>query len=109
MKHMKKLALLGLTAVMSLSLLAGCGGTTGNAETPDAGETTPATESQAPAGETTPAGEFTTVEAGKLHMSTNAAFPPYEMIKDDGTFEGIDVEVAAAIAEEPGLVQGVAD
>lgn len=41
MKHMKKLALLGLTAVMSLSLLAGCGGTTGNAETPDAGETTP--------------------------------------------------------------------
>lgn len=103
MKHMKKLALLGLTAVMSLSLLAGCGGTTGNAETPDAGETTPATESQAPAGETTPAGEFTTVEAGKLHMSTNAAFPPYEMIKDDGTFEGIDVEVAAAIAEELGL------
>ena len=103
MKHMKKLALLGLTAVMSLSLLAGCGGTTGNAETPDAGETTPATESQAPADETTPAGEFTTVEAGKLHMSTNAAFPPYEMIKDDGTFEGIDVEVAAAIAEELGL------
>ena len=103
MKHMKKLALLGLTAVMSLSLLAGCGGTTGTAETPDAGETTPATESQAPAGETTPAGEFTTVEAGKLHMSTNAAFPPYEMIKDDGTFEGIDVEVAAAIAEKLGL------
>ena len=103
MKHMKKLALLGLTAVMSLSLLAGCGGTTGSAETPDAGETTPATESQAPAGETRPAGEFTTVEAGKLHMSTNAAFPPYEMIKDDGTFEGIDVEVAAAIAEELGL------
>ena len=103
MKHMKKLALLGLTAVMSLSLLAGCGGTTGTAETPDAGETTPATESQAPAGETTPAGEFTTVEAGKLHMSTNAAFPPYEMIKDDGTFEGIDVEVAGAIAEKLGL------
>ena len=104
MKHMKKLALLGLTAVMSLSLLAGCGGTTGNAETPDAGETTPATESQSPAGETTPAaGEFTTVEAGKLHMSTNAAFPPYEMIKDDGTFEGIDVEVAGAIAEKLGL------
>ncbi|MGN8897149.1 transporter substrate-binding domain-containing protein [Flavonifractor sp. HCP28S3_F3] len=104
MKNLKKLALLGLTAVMSLSLLAGCGnGSTGNAETPDAGETTPATESQAPADETTPAGEFTTVEAGKLHMSTNAAFPPYEMIKDDGTFEGIDVEVAGAIAEKLGL------
>ena len=105
MKNLKKLALLGLTAAMSLSLLAGCGsGTTGNAETPDANSSAPVTESQAPA-EPTPAaaGEFTTVEAGKLHMSTNAAFPPYEMIKEDGTFEGIDVEVAGAIAEKLGL------
>ena len=46
---------------------------------------------------------FTTVESGKLHMSTNAAFPPYEMIAADGSFEGIDVEVAAAIAEKLGL------
>ena len=46
---------------------------------------------------------FTTVEEGKLHMSTNAAFPPYEMITDDGAFEGIDVEVATAIAEKLGL------
>ena len=105
MKNLKKLALLGLTAAMSLSLLAGCGnGTTGNAETPDAGETTPATESQEPA-ETTPAasGEFTTVEAGKLIMSTNAAFPPYEMTTDNGGYEGIDVEIAGAIAEKLGL------
>ena len=105
MKNFKKLALLGLTAAMSLSLLAGCGnGTTGNAETPDAGETTPATESQEPA-ETTPAasGEFTTVEAGKLIMSTNAAFPPYEMTTDNGGYEGIDVEIAGAIAEKLGL------
>ena len=99
MKNLKKLALLGLTAAMSLSLLAGCGGTTGSAETPATNSETPAVESSTPAAE----GEFTTVEAGKLHMSTNAAFPPYEMIKDDGTFEGIDVEVAAAIAEELGL------
>ena len=26
----------------------------------------------------------TTVEDGVLHMSTNAAFPPYEMVKDGG-------------------------
>ncbi len=44
-----------------------------------------------------------TVEEGKLHMSTNAAFPPYEMLKDDGSFEGIDVEVADAIAKKLGL------
>ena len=36
-------------------------------------------------------------------MSTNAAFPPYEMVADDGSFEGIDVEVAGAIAEKLGL------
>ena len=45
----------------------------------------------------------TTVEAGKLHMATNAAFPPYEMVTDDGKFEGIDVEVANAIAQKLGL------
>lgn len=44
-----------------------------------------------------------TVEAGKLHMATNAAFPPYEMVKDDGSFEGIDVEIAEKIAEKLGL------
>ena len=100
MKNFKKLALMGLTAVMSLSLLAGCGGTAGNAETPAGNSETPAAEnSETPAA----TGEFTTVEEGKLHMSTNAAFPPYEMIKDDGTFEGIDVEVAQAIADKLGL------
>ena len=46
---------------------------------------------------------FTTIESGKLIMSTNAAFPPYEMVADDGSFEGIDVEVAGAIAKKLGL------
>ena len=44
-----------------------------------------------------------TVESGKLIMSTNAAFPPYEMTTDDGGFEGIDVEIAGAIAQKLGL------
>lgn len=43
------------------------------------------------------------VEDGKLHMATNAAFPPYEMVTDDGGFEGIDVEIATKIAEKLGL------
>jgi polar amino acid transport system substrate-binding protein len=46
---------------------------------------------------------ITTVTSGKLTMSTNAAFPPYEMTTDDGSFEGIDVEIAGAIAEKLGL------
>ncbi|MDO4732777.1 MAG: ABC transporter substrate-binding protein [Bacillota bacterium] len=45
-----------------------------------------------------------TIEEGKLIMSTNAEFPPYEM-KADGEgvfngFEGIDVEIALALADK---------
>ena len=48
------------------------------------------------------------VEEGKLIMSTNAQFPPYEMVADgegfNGTgFEGIDIEIASAIADKLGL------
>ncbi|MDD7307942.1 MAG: ABC transporter substrate-binding protein [Eubacteriales bacterium] len=46
---------------------------------------------------------LSTVEAGKLHMATNAAFPPYEMTNDSGGFEGIDVEIAEKIAAKLGL------
>ena len=106
MKNFKKLALMGLTTVMSLSLLAACGGGNGgSAETPNNTETA-SVETTTPAGNTeTPdaSGGLTTVEAGKLHMATNAAFPPYEMTTDDGGFEGIDVEVAQAIADKLGL------
>ena len=111
MKNFKKLALMGLTAVMSLSLLAACGGGNGgSAETPANNTETTPVESATPAGgeETSTTGEFTTVEAGKLIMSTNAQFPPYEMVGDgegyEGTgYEGIDVEIAYAIAEKLGL------
>ena len=101
---MKKFFALLLTQAMVLSLAA-CGGT--DEETPDAA--TDDTQTEEPAGETagnavsTEYGDFTVVEAGKLHMSTNAAFPPYEMTTDDGGFEGIDVEVADAIAQKLGL------
>ena len=111
MKHMTKIAALGLTAVMSLSLLSACSSgtdSTGTADSP-----APADESTAPAGESTaPAGEeaasFTTVEDGKLTMATNAQFPPYELVSDgegyEGTgFEGIDVELAYALAQKLGL------
>ena len=46
---------------------------------------------------------------GKLVMATNAAFPPYEYKADDGSFAGIDVEIAALIAEELGLELEIVD
>ncbi|BDE86005.1 MAG: transporter substrate-binding domain-containing protein [Clostridiales bacterium] len=96
MKQMKKVLCLALGLAMSLSLLAACSG--GGSASPSPSASAPAPSASAPA-----ESGLTTVEAGKLHMSTNAAFPPYEMVKDDGTFEGIDVEVAGAIAQKLGL------
>lgn len=72
---MKKTIAILLAAIMTLGLLAGCSS----------------------------ASESLTLEEGKLIMSTNAAFPPYEMTDDAGNCIGIDVEVAQAIAEKLGL------
>ena len=101
MKNMKKLLCVALGAALSLSLLAACSG--GSATTPAPETTTPAEETTPVESAGTETAAFTTVEEGKLHMSTNADFPPYEMTTDDGGFEGIDVEVAQAIAEKLGL------
>ena len=98
-----------LALAMSLSLAA-CGGgaasSTPSASTPDASTSTPdASTGDESTGFAVSSeyGDFTVVEEGKLHMSTNASFPPYEMTTDDGGFEGIDVEVAGVIAEKLGL------
>ncbi len=101
---MKKMLTLLLTLAMALSLAA-CGG---DKPAGSAGDSAPAdasapADTSAPADSGSDAPAFTTVEEGKLHMSTNAAFPPYEMTTDAGGFEGIDVEVAQAIAGKLGL------
>ena len=103
---MKKVFALALTVLMVMSMFAGCGSSNA-AKTTTAATEAPATTAEATAAETTAAAtaasELKTVEAGKLIMSTNAAFPPYEMVADDGSLEGIDVEVAGAIAGKLGL------
>ena len=103
---MKKVFALALTVLMVMSMFAGCG-SSNTTKTTTAATEAPATTAEATAAETTAAetavAELKTVESGKLIMSTNAAFPPYEMVADDGSFEGIDVEVAGAIAEKLGL------
>ncbi len=89
---------------------------TGAADTAGTADTTTDTPDAEPAegGETAEPAEtgdagLTTVNAGKLTMSTNAAFPPYEMTTDDGGFEGIDIEIAGAIAAKLGLELQVDD
>ena len=116
---MKKFFAMALSCALCLSMLAGCGDSaTSSAPVASAAETATAAPTEAAAETTAEASvkeeaagstaeaaptDFTTVEDGKLHMATNAAFPPYEMVADDGSFEGIDVEVAGKIAEKLGL------
>ena len=103
---MKKFLAMTLALAMSLSLAA-CGGgaasSTPSASTPDASTSAPDAST---GGETADLSEAL-VEPGKLIMSTNAAFPPYEMVADgEGVYqglEGIDVEIAVALADKLGL------
>ena len=90
------LAAAGLTAA-ALALTA-CGGSASSTAS-----STASSASSSEAASTSAAAELTTVEAGKLTMATNAAFPPYEMTTDAGEFEGIDIDTAKAIAEKLGL------
>lgn len=85
---MKKYLAMILAVMMAVSLAA-CGSGSGSSGSASAAKAA--------------AGEFKTVEEGKLHMATNAAFPPYEMTSDKGGYEGIDVEIATLIARKLGL------
>ena len=113
---MKKLTafLLGTAMVLSLAACGGSASSTASeaasSEAASSEETSEAASSEAESeAADTDAAEVTTVTAGKLTMSTTAAFPPYEMTADDGSFEGIDIEVAAAIADKLGLELQVDD
>lgn len=106
---MKKALSLMTAAALVLSLAA-CGSTASSAASSEAASpeaaSSDAASSEAASSEAaseTETAELSTVEPGKLIMSTNAAFPPYEMTTDYGEFEGIDIETAQAIADKLGL------
>ena len=94
-----------LTAAALVMSLAACGSSASSAASSEAAssETASSEAASSEAASSEASGELTTVEAGKLIMATNATFPPYEMTTDAGDFEGIDVEIAGAIAEKLGL------
>lgn len=105
----KKILTLTMAVCMAASL-AGCG--SGTAETTAAATTAAETTAAETAAETEKtdetekADETTAAQAesagGTLVMATNAEFPPYEY-HEGGEIVGIDVEIAAAIAEEMGM------
>lgn len=89
---MKKLIAMLMAGALCLGLMTACGGNKAPAESQQP------VQSQQPE---TPA--LPTMEEGKLVMSTNAEFPPYESTDDAGNFVGIDIEIAQAIADKLGL------
>lgn len=110
---MKKLSMLGLTLTFTLALTA-CSSNQTSGGTPV--DVSPSTSNSGTTNDSSvsSSSEQLTVEDGLLIMSTNAAFPPYEMLADGegiaGTdYQGIDVEIAAAIAEELGLALEISD
>ena len=112
---MKKLLSLLLAASMCVVLLAACG-SNGSADASKGAASSAPAASAAASGDKAggDAAEVKTIESGKLIMATNAQFPPYEMVADgdgvNGTgFEGIDIEIATAIAEKLGLELQVDD
>lgn len=105
---MKKALSILLAGAMALGVTACSASSTASSEAASSESTAASSEaasSEASSGESSAeaTASVETIEPGVLVMSTNAAFPPYEMTTDDGGFEGIDVEIAGAIADKLGL------
>jgi polar amino acid transport system substrate-binding protein len=96
MKNLIKVLAVITALVLALGCLASCGGKT------EEGATDAATSENA-------AEAKLTAKDGVLVMATNASFPPYEFVGDDGGFAGSDVEIAGLIAEKLGLKLEIQD
>ncbi len=106
---MKKALALALAGMMVLSL-AGCGSSASTADT--AAEETSAAETSTEesaeaesteASEEETSAEISTLTDGVLVAGTNAEFPPFEYVGDDGEPDGFDVALIKAIGEKLGL------
>lgn len=87
MKLVKKMAALGLAAVMALSMAA-CGSKQ----------------------EASSSDEQTTTSGGTIVFGTNAEFPPFEYVGGEGVvdgFDGIDMAIAKKIAEDNGKTASI--
>ena len=91
---MKKFSIAMLSMVLAGSmLLTGCGGSKTADSSSDAQDSTTSTSA----------------DGGTLRMGTNATFPPYEFVGDAGNVQGIDADIAAAIADKLGMKLEITD
>lgn len=96
---MKKKFALALAAIMMTGTLAACGSTNTN---DNAGSTADNTTSGVSAVEAIK-------EKGEIVMLTNAAFPPFEYLADDGSVQGVDADIAQAVADKLGVELKIVD
>ena len=101
---MKKAIAMLLATVMCTAMLTGCGSDSAANESSQASEssvaeTAAATTTEAAA--TTEAADKT--EGGVLVFGTNAEFPPFEYVGDDGEPDGFDVALIKAVGEKLGM------
>lgn len=82
---MKKVIAMLLATVMCTAMLTGCGSDSATNESSQAAESSVAETAVA----TTEAADKT--EGGVLVFGTNAEFPPFEYVGDDGEPDGFDV------------------
>ncbi len=99
---MKQMLALGATAMMAISLAA-CGSSSSNPAGSSSAPASTASSTAVSAGKA----ENHTVEAikakGKLVVTTEATYPPFEFQTPDGELAGLDISLAKALAEELGV------
>lgn len=97
MKKFKKIMVAVMAGALMVGCFAGCGGNTD-------------TEGTNPSGDAATGDHLARIKAaGVLTMATNAAFPPFETIGDNGNVVGVDVDIAQAIADKIGVKLEVKD
>lgn len=102
---MKKLFALLLSAVMTMSLLTACGNSETAApaqnEAEESTETEASTEAGAEANADTAASAV--LADGVLTVGTNAEFPPFEYVDDNGEPDGFDIALIKAVGDKLGV------
>ena len=102
---MKKALALVLCAAMTFGMLTGCGSKEAATEEAAAAteETGEAEASETEDAATEDAAADTTASDKKWVVATDTVFKPFEYTNENGEFVGIDVDLLAAIAEDPGF------
>lgn len=103
---MKKKFALALAAFMLAGTMTACGGDSGTT----AGGSNAAGSNAAGSSASSDTPTIDAIkERGEIIMLTNAQFPPFEYLADDGTVQGVDADLAQAVADELGVDLRIVD